>query len=152
MPHVLPSSPWGATTRTARTRRSFSEGGLVGETVSTSPKHALRSHGANRGEQGMVKLIVLYGQPKSAAEFEKYYAETHMPIAGQMQGVRRIELAKVVGTPDGGPAPFYRTAELYFDDVEHMNSVMATPEAQRTVTDIANFATGGAIVLIAEVQ
>jgi uncharacterized protein (TIGR02118 family) len=100
----------------------------------------------------MVKLILLYGQPKSASEFEKYYAETHMPIAGQMKGVRRIELAKVVGTPDGGPASFYRTAELYFDDVAHMNSVMATPEAQRTVADLANFATGGAIVLIAEVQ
>jgi len=99
----------------------------------------------------MVKLIVLYGQPKSPADFEKYYAETHMPIAGQVKGVRRIELAKVVGTPDGGTPAFYRTAELYFDDVNHMNSVMATPEAQRTVADLANFATGGAIVLVAEV-
>jgi len=100
----------------------------------------------------MVKLIVLYGQPKSAADFEKYYAETHMPIAGQMKGVRRIEIAKVIGTPDGGNPAFYRTAELYFDDVDHMNKVMATPEAQRTVSDLANFATGGAIVLIADVQ
>jgi uncharacterized protein (TIGR02118 family) len=100
----------------------------------------------------MVKLIVLYGQPKSADAFEKYYAETHMPIAREMKGVRRIELAKVVGAPDGGTPAFYRTAELYFDDVAHMNSVMATPEAQRTVADLANFATGGATVLVAEVH
>ena len=100
----------------------------------------------------MVKLTVLYGHPKSAVDFEKYYAETHMPMAGQMKGVRRIELSKVVGTPDGSDAPFYRMAELYFDNAEHMNSVMATPEAQRTVADIANFATGGAIVLVADVQ
>jgi uncharacterized protein (TIGR02118 family) len=100
----------------------------------------------------MIKLIVLYGQPKSAAAFEKYYAETHLPIAGQIKGVRRIELAKVVGTPDGGEPAFYRMAELYFDDVAHMNSVMSTPEGQRTVADLANFASGGAIVLVAEVQ
>jgi uncharacterized protein (TIGR02118 family) len=100
----------------------------------------------------MVKLTVLYGHPKSAAEFEAYYAETHMPIAAQMEGVRRIELAKVVGTPDGGPAPYYRMAELYFDDPEHMKRVMATAQAQRTVADLANFASGGVTVLVAEVQ
>lgn len=35
-------------------------------------------------EGNMVKLSVLYGQPKSADAFEKYYAETHMPIAAKM--------------------------------------------------------------------
>jgi len=100
----------------------------------------------------MVKLTVLYGHPTSAAEFETYYAETHLPIAAQMKGVRRIELAKVVGTPDGGNPPFYRMAELYFDDPEHMKSVMGSPEGQRTVADLANFATGGATVLISDVQ
>jgi uncharacterized protein (TIGR02118 family) len=100
----------------------------------------------------MVKLTVLYGHPKSPAEFETYYAETHLPIAAQMKGVRRIELCKVVGTPDGSSPPFYRMAELYFDDPEHMKSVMGSPEGQRTVADLANFATGGMTVLVAEVQ
>lgn len=43
----------------------------------------------------MVKLTVLYGQPTSPDAFEEYYAETHLPIAAQMQGVRRIEISKV---------------------------------------------------------
>lgn len=99
----------------------------------------------------MVKMTLLYGQPQSAEAFEKYYAETHMPIAAKMQGVRRIELSKVVGTPDGGAPLYYRLADLYFDDMEHLNSVMHSPEAKAAVGDLPNFATGGVTVLISEV-
>ena len=100
----------------------------------------------------MVKLTVLYNHPKDPAAFEKYYAQTHMPIAQQVQGVRRIELSKVVGSPDGSPAPYYRMAELYFDNAAHLQSVMATQAMQKTVADLGNFATGGVTVLVAEVQ
>src|SRR6185312_13292769 len=73
-----------------------------------------------RGSTTMVKLTVLYGQPKSAAAFEKYYAETHLPLAAKMQGVRRIELSKVTSAADGSAPAFYRLADLYFDDADHM--------------------------------
>jgi uncharacterized protein (TIGR02118 family) len=68
-----------------------------------------------------------------------------------MQGLRRVELAKVTGTIDGSALAFYRTAELYFDDVEQMNRVLASPEAQATIADLANFATGGVTTLISHV-
>lgn len=100
----------------------------------------------------MVKLTVLYGTPPDTKAFENYYLNTHLPIAQTMQGVRRIELAKVVGAPDGSASPFHRIAELYFDDSNHMKTVMATPEAQRTVADIGNFATGGVTVFSSEVD
>jgi uncharacterized protein (TIGR02118 family) len=100
----------------------------------------------------MVKLTVLYGQPRSASDFESYYAGTHMPIASTMQGVRKIELSKVVGTPDGSAAPFYRTAELYFDDMDHLKRVMGSPEGRATAGDLKNFATGGVTLFISEVQ
>jgi uncharacterized protein (TIGR02118 family) len=100
----------------------------------------------------MVKLTVLYGQPKSAADFEKYYAEIHLPIASTMKGVRKIELSKVVGTPDGSAPSFYRLADLYFDDLDHLNRVMGSPEGQATVADLPNFATGGVTVLISDVS
>lgn len=99
----------------------------------------------------MMKLSVLYGEPKDAAAFEKYYAETHLPLAGRMQGVNKIELSKVVGTPDGSAPVFYRMADLYFDDADHMKRVMDTPEAKATVADLAKFATGGVTVLVSEV-
>jgi uncharacterized protein (TIGR02118 family) len=98
-----------------------------------------------------VKITVLYGQPKSPEAFEKYYAETHLPIAGKMKGVSRIELSKVAQAP-GDPAPaFYRIAELYFSSKARMDKVMATPEAKNTVADLPNFATGGFTVLVSEI-
>lgn len=99
----------------------------------------------------MVKLTVLYGQPTSPAAFEKYYAETHLPIAAKIQGVRRIELSKVMSAADGGASAFYRLADLYFDDAEHMQRVMSTPEGKATVADLANFATGGVTTLVSKV-
>ncbi len=99
----------------------------------------------------MVKLTILYGKPKNAAMFEKYYAETHLPIAGKMQGVRKIELSKVIGTPDGSAPAFYRLADLYFDNPDHMQGVMGSPEGKAAVGDLANFATGGVTVLVSEV-
>jgi uncharacterized protein (TIGR02118 family) len=99
----------------------------------------------------MVKLSVLYGHPKSPEAFEKYYLETHMPLAAKMQGIRRMELAKVTGTIDGSAPAFYRTADLYFDDVEQMNRLLASPEGQATIADLANFATGGVTTLLSQV-
>jgi uncharacterized protein (TIGR02118 family) len=99
----------------------------------------------------MVKLTVLYGHPKDAAAFEMYYAETHMPIAQKMKGVSRIELSKVIGAPDGSKPSYYRTAELYFESVDHLQSVMGSPEGKATADDLANFATGGVTLMISEV-
>jgi uncharacterized protein (TIGR02118 family) len=99
----------------------------------------------------MVKLSVLYGHPKDPAAFEEYYAGTHMGIAEQMKGVNRIELSKVVASPDGSKPAFYRTADLYFDDLDHLKRVLGSPEGKATAADLANFATGGATLLISEV-
>ncbi len=107
---------------------------------------------ARAAAPGGVKLTVLYGHPKSPEDFEKYYAETHLPIAGTIKGIKRIELSKAVSGP-GEPKPaFYRIAELYFDSIEQMNSVMSSPEAKKTVADIPNFATGGSTVVVSEIK
>jgi uncharacterized protein (TIGR02118 family) len=100
----------------------------------------------------MVKLTVLYGQPKDPTHFERYYLEIHTPVALRVKGVRRFEIAKITGTLDGTPPPYYRLADLYFDDVAQMQKVLASPEGQATAADLPNFATGGVTLMIAEVQ
>ena len=100
----------------------------------------------------MVKLTVLYGQPKDSAAFERYYLDTHTPIALKVKGVRRFEIARVVGTADGNPSPYHRIADLYFDDAAHMQECLGSKEGQAAAADIANFATGGVTMLITEVQ
>jgi uncharacterized protein (TIGR02118 family) len=98
-----------------------------------------------------IKITVLYNQPKSPEAFEKYYAETHMPLVAKMKGVSRIELSKVVQAPGGPTPPFYRIAELYFASKAQMDKVMSTPAAKTAVGDIPNFATGGFTVLGSEI-
>ncbi len=100
----------------------------------------------------MIKLTVLYGHPKDSAEFERYYLDVHTPIALRVKDVRRFEIAKIVGTPDGSKPPYYRTADLYFDDLVHLQSVLGSKEGQETAADLANFATGGVTLMIADVQ
>jgi uncharacterized protein (TIGR02118 family) len=100
----------------------------------------------------MVKVTVLYGQPSDPAAFEDHYANTHIPLAAKMPEVKRFEATRVVATPDGGQPPYYRIAELWFESQETLQQAMGSPEGQDTVNDIPTFASGGATVLIGEVD
>jgi len=100
----------------------------------------------------VLKMTVLYGAPTDPSAFEQYYASTHMPLVKKIPGLGRFEQAKVVGTPDGSAPAFYRVFEFWFDDQDHMNRAMGTPEARAAVDDLRNFATGGATVLVSQVD
>jgi uncharacterized protein (TIGR02118 family) len=100
----------------------------------------------------MLKITVLYEHPKDPEAFEKYYKEKHLPLAATMEGVARLELTKVLGTPDGKKGDYYRIAEMYFTNIEQMQDTMASPEGQATVNDLSNFATGGVKVMIGTVE
>jgi len=96
----------------------------------------------------MVKLVVAYGPPEDAAAFDQYYADTHAPLAQAIPGLRNFEAGKVLGTPDGSAAPYHLIAQLSFDDLEALQAALGTPEGQAAAGDIANFATGGATLLV----
>jgi uncharacterized protein (TIGR02118 family) len=100
----------------------------------------------------MVKLTVLYGHPEAPAAFEEYYANTHMPLADKIPDFQRYEAARIVATPDGSELPYYRIFEIYFEDMEQLQSSLSTPEGQAPPNDIPNFATGGATIFISEVD
>ncbi len=102
-----------------------------------------------------MKLTVLYGKPTDAAAFEKYYAETHIPLALRnlpKAGVERLTWGKVVGTPQGGEAPPYRWAEAYFESLEALQEGLSSPEGAETAGDLQNFATGGATFIICDLD
>jgi len=99
----------------------------------------------------MMKVTILYSHPKSPDEFEKYYQRTHLPLAGKIKGVDRLELTKFISAPDGGKPAFYRMAELYFVTQDQMEQSLGSTEGKAAVADIANFATGGATALIGAV-
>jgi uncharacterized protein (TIGR02118 family) len=99
----------------------------------------------------MVKLTVLYGHPTDPAAFEQYYAASHMPLVSKIKQILKAETTKFMDEADGSKAAFYRMAELWFADIEALQTGMGSAAGQATAADIANFATGGVTMLTGEV-
>ena len=99
----------------------------------------------------MTKLLILYGNPADPAAFEDYYISRHIPYATLPHSyVRAAENMRVLSTSDGGPAPYYRVSQLSYDSVADLRAGITSEDGRSTIADIANFATGGATLLIVE--
>ena len=126
---------------------NFASGGLTGLlAVETS-----EATEASTGEP-MAIVTVIYKQPKDTAAFEKYYADTHVPLVGANQpeiGFTKAELTKFESNLDGSAPALYRQAELYFPSMDALKKGAATPGFKKVADDLANFATGGLDGLIA---
>ncbi len=96
-------------------------------------------------------LTVIYNPPKDAAAFEAYYPKhLAMVSAGQSEiGFTKAELTKFESTLDGKKPVLYRQAELYFDSMDALKRGLATPAFKKAGDDLANFASGGALVMVA---
>lgn len=100
----------------------------------------------------MPKLMVLYGKPADAAKFDAYYFERHVPMAKKLPGLRRYEVsAGAINMPQGGP-PYHLVAQLEFDSMQALAAAMGSPEGKAVGADLANFATGGADLLVMETR
>ena len=105
---------------------------------------------APAGPQAIVTVI--YRTPKSPAAFEKYYSEKHLPLVTSKQqeiGFTKAELTKFTSTLDGKKPTFYRQAELYFNSLDDARKGMQTSGFKAVGDDLANFATGGLIGMVA---
>ncbi len=100
----------------------------------------------------MVKLVVAYGEPADQAAFDQHYADVHIPLVRKLPHLQRFETGKVLGTPDGSPAPYYFIAELWFEDADLLQAAMQSPEGQAAGADVPRFASGGATIMIAEAR
>lgn len=101
---------------------------------------------------GEIKVVVIYPRPTDADAFEKAYVEEHVPLAAEkIKGMSRFSASKVLGTPDGGEAPFCRIAELYFPSMEALQRSVASAETQEAVAHAFAISTGGPpMVLVCE--
>jgi uncharacterized protein (TIGR02118 family) len=100
-----------------------------------------------------VKLVVLYPVPRDPAAFERVYAEEHAPMVTpkNFPGLTKFVASKILGTADGGPAPFHRIAELHFPSSQAMQAAAGGEPAQRTVEHAMKISTGGPpLFLVAE--
>ena len=91
----------------------------------------------------MVKLVFcLTRLPHlSRAEFQRYWRERHGPLvreSAKALGIRRYVQVHTLDTPvndalrrgRGGPEPYDRVAELWFDSLDALAAAGATPEGR----------------------
>ena len=99
------------------------------------------------------KLIVVYPSPRDVGVFEKAYTQDHSPMVTpqNFKGLKKFIASRVVGTPDGSAAPFYRVAELHFASMADLKAAAASPSAQKAVAHAVSISSGGKpIILVAE--
>lgn len=87
----------------------------------------------------MIKLIALYRQPENPAAFDEHYTNVHTPLARKMPGLQKLEVTRILGTPQG-PSEYYLMAEMYFPDQDTLNRSMRSEEGKAAAKDLMGFA------------
>jgi uncharacterized protein (TIGR02118 family) len=100
----------------------------------------------------MIQLIVLYGHPQDPAAFDRHYREVHAPLAKQIPGLKGFMSTKPTSLTQQEPSPYYLIAQLYFEHMGALQAALQSAEGQATAGDLANFATGGATLVVGEVE
>ena len=95
----------------------------------------------------MATLLVLYKKPADPAAFDRYYVETHIPLAKKVPGLRSYRVSKGAVVAAAGVTDVYLVATLTFDSMAAIQSGFASPEGAAAGGDLPNFATGGADLL-----
>jgi uncharacterized protein (TIGR02118 family) len=95
----------------------------------------------------MARILVLYNTPADPNAFDRYYQETHIPIAKRIPGLRSYRISKGPVQALAGNAP-HLVAVLEFDSMADINAALASPEGQAAAADLPNFASGGAAMMI----
>jgi 4-carboxymuconolactone decarboxylase len=94
----------------------------------------------------MHKVLVLYPPPKDPAHFQRYYEQTHLPLAAQLPGLLSSRHTfSIEGV--GNPSPYFCIWEGEFADAAAMAQSMGSPVGLRVAADVANYATGGVTIL-----
>jgi uncharacterized protein (TIGR02118 family) len=100
----------------------------------------------------MARLIVMYKTPRDVAAFDKYYFETHVPLAKKIAGLRKYEVSKGPVVTPAGPSGLHLVAILQFDDVASIERALASAEGKAAAADLANFASGGADLIMLDTK
>ena len=103
----------------------------------------------------MVKLIYCISKKAglSVEEFQRYWRETHAPIAAAIPGLRRYVQSHVMPELYARQAPPYDgAAELWFDDLDAMRTAMQSPEVQAALEDEKQFIDHGRVASFVTIE
>ncbi|MDP6509940.1 MAG: EthD family reductase [Dehalococcoidia bacterium] len=100
----------------------------------------------------MLNLVTLFSlKPGTDIEgFERHYTEVHIPLASKLPGLKKYTRGLVRASANR-PSPYYRMAQLYFEDYDSLRRALASPQSQAAVNDTVFFSqVEGLVQFIAE--
>jgi uncharacterized protein (TIGR02118 family) len=100
----------------------------------------------------MTRVLVLYAQPSDSTAFERYYFDTHVPIAKKIPGLRSYQVSTRSPGVIAGDQPPYLVTELSFDNEAAVQAALKSPEGQATASDLAKFARAVVNILTYDVK
>ena len=99
----------------------------------------------------MHRLLVLYPKPADPDHFRDYYVTKHLPLVMNWPGLLAWRYSFDVAATQG-QTPYFAIFEAEFADDEAMKAARESPEGREVSADVANYATGGAVVIHYPVQ
>jgi uncharacterized protein (TIGR02118 family) len=83
----------------------------------------------------MYRLYAVWTQPNDPEAFEKHYVEVHVPLAAKIPGLVKLVTTRTTTVLGDEPSPYYRIAELWFEDEAACKRAMQSPELEVTAKD-----------------
>ena len=99
----------------------------------------------------MHKLLVLYPEPTDPDHFRDYYVNKHLPLVARMPGLLAWRYSFEV-TATQGQTPYFAVFEAEFADAAAMTASRESPQGRQVSADVANYASGGVVVMHYPVQ
>jgi uncharacterized protein (TIGR02118 family) len=90
------------------------------------------------------RFLMLWETTRDPKEFDRHYREVHIPLAKKLPGLRRYTISRGAARIRGGE-PYYRIAELDFDDMASLNEAFQSAAGRETAADVANLARGARV-------
>ncbi len=87
----------------------------------------------------MVKLVAIYTTPEDVQAFESHYCEIHAPLVRKMPGLKKLEVSRFFGAPQGD-ARYHMMAEMYFADKDALFAALKSVEGKDAGKDLMGFA------------
>ncbi|MFC4591953.1 EthD family reductase [Sphaerisporangium corydalis] len=99
----------------------------------------------------MHKLVVLYSKPTDPDHFRDYYVTKHLPLVMEWPGLLGWRYSFDVAATKAEES-YFAVFEGDFADAAALAAARASPQGRRVAADVANYATGGAVVIHYPVQ
>jgi uncharacterized protein (TIGR02118 family) len=92
----------------------------------------------------------MYKTPKDTAAFDKYYFNTHVPVAKKIPGLRKYEVSQGPVMTPAGPSEYHLIATLHFDNIAAIQNAFASALGKAVAADVRTFTTDPPHMLIFE--